>query len=171
MSQVQRYRLPDSAGPLDRVTLVAWKVWDGWLRAAAGGSVHNVMRFLVGTTSILVLLQSITMGPWAIVGGVALVGGATVGWIIAGRGSVTSTRPPRQRTSIRITSLVLGLMLAFLLIPLALITSTVISAFLIIPVANHRWPAALLLVASMAVGWLLRNRRRQVNSRYPQGTV
>jgi hypothetical protein len=107
------------------------------------------------------------MGPWAIVGGVALVGGATVGWIVAGRGSIAGTKPPPQRTSIRITSVILSLLLAFLLIPLALITTTMISAFLIIPVANYGWPAALLLVASMAAGWLLRRRRTQVNSRYP----
>jgi hypothetical protein len=167
MSQVQRYRLPDGAGPLDRATLAVWKVWDGWLRAAAGGSVRNVMRFLVGATAVLVLLQSITMGPWAIVGGVALVGGAAVGWVMAGRGSATTTKPPPQHMSIRITSLVLGLVFAFLLIPVSLLTSMVISAFLIVPVANYGWPAAPLLVAPMAVGWLLRHRRTRVNSRYP----
>ncbi|MFV1961339.1 MAG: hypothetical protein ACC658_05840 [Acidimicrobiia bacterium] len=167
MSHVQRYRLPDGAGPLDRATLAVWKIWDGWLRAAAGGSARNVMRFLVGVTAILVLLQTITMGPWAIVGGVALVGGAIVGWIMAGRGSVTSAKQPPQRTSIRITSLVLSLLLAFLVVPFALLTATVISAFLIVPVTNYGWPAALLLAASMAVGWLLRRRRILVNSRYP----
>lgn len=167
MSQVQRYRLPDSAGPLDRATLVAWKVWDGWLRATAGGSVRNVTRFLVVTTAILVLLQSATMGPWAIVGGVALVGGAAAGWIVAGRGTIVGTKPPPRPTSIRIASLILGLLLAFLLIPFAFLASTLVSALLIIPVTNYGWPVALLLVASIAVGWIVRHQRARVDSRYP----
>ncbi len=167
MSSVQHYRLPDSAGRLDRATLAVWRVWDAWLYATTEGVVSTVIRLLGGATALLVVVESIAGGPWTIAGAVSLVGGATAGWIMAGEASAAGTKPSPQRPALRTVSFVLGLLPAFLLVPLAFIAAAVVSGFLIVPVANYKWPAILLLPGSAAAGWLLRRHRARVNARYP----
>jgi hypothetical protein len=53
---VEDYRLPDGANPLDRGTLIAWKVWFGWIRpilllAALMVIAHLIVGWLAGVPS------------------------------------------------------------------------------------------------------------------------
>lgn len=162
MSRVQAYRLPATAGVLDRATLAAWKAWDRSRRRLVGAA------FLAGAAVALVLTTAFGGPSWALAGAGALAGGGAFGWRAAAAHTPRRSAPPPPPPSTRLAPTVFfGLASGVLGFGLAAIAAIPLRVLLLVTLAGRPWMAAILFVVAVAAGALLRRRRIREARRFP----
>jgi hypothetical protein len=156
------YRLPAGAGGIDRATFVVWRFWRRSVRPTMGLAVRMAVPLAVGVALLLWMNGVVRFGGWAVAASIVILA-AAIGVAFARAGG-----PRGQRLPASPIAYLVALPLAASLVGVAGIAFGLVTALVIVPVANYGLPALAVVVAlGFAMVWLARRWRRREAARYP----
>lgn len=157
------YQLPDHATRIDHVTLLVWKLWRATIRPTLGLAFRVAATLAAALVITLFVAETIPSGVWAVAAACVVLSSAV---------AALTMRPQRPGTQhpgrSRAAAVLIALPVALVLIATGSIVAGLLSAFVIVPVANYGLPALLILAAgAAAVSTLVARWRTREAGRYP----